>query len=572
MVTIKTNKRIALATKLAMGFGVLILILASVTVGIFFATDKVKERALHAQQESSVFAIRAKDMKIHVVQVQQFLSDISATRALDGYDDGFDKAEQHAQEFVTDLNTFQEMFSREGDHDALREMEKIGRAFSVYYQTGKQMAKAYVSGGPAEGNQLMAKFDEGATELVAMLNPFVDAQVTELGDSMSTICASAQALLTGSLLAGVGSLFVGVIVAVVIIRSITRPVGRVIESLSAGAEQTSSAAGQVSSGAQSLAQGASEQAAAVEETTSSLEEMTSMIKQNADNAGQAKKLASQAQSATDNGLAAMSKMAKAIDEIKSSSDETATVMKTIDEIAFQTNLLALNAAVEAARAGDAGKGFAVVAEEVRNLARRSAEASKKTATMIEEAVKNADNGVQISQEVSKALEDIASGNRSVNDLVAEIAAASSEQARGIEQINTAVSQMDQVTQSNAANAEESSAAAEELSSQSETINEIVRELAALIEGSSKINQFGGHFGHTGVKHQHHSAGGQTPEAKKSAKPWRGKSEGKSSAYWPQLEFGSEGADRRGGASTTEQNRAKPEAVIPMVPGKSMEEF
>ena len=89
--------------------------------------------------------------------------------------------------------------------------------------------------------------------------------------------------------------------------------------------------------------------------------------------------------------------------------------------------------------------------------------------------------------------------------MAEIAAASNEQARGIEQINTAVSQMDQVTQANAANAEESAAASEELSSQSETMNEIVRELVALIEGSNKIHQFGSHLRHHSVMHQDHAA-------------------------------------------------------------------
>jgi methyl-accepting chemotaxis protein len=212
--------------------------------------------------------------------------------------------------------------------------------------------------------------------------------------------------------------------------------------------------------------------------------MSSMTKQNADNAQQANALAAEARKAAQGGAESMHRMSKAIDDIQKSSDQTAKIIKVIDEIAFQTNLLALNAAVEAARAGEAGKGFAVVAEEVRNLAMRSAEAAKNTANMIEESVKNSKNGVEISNEVSKALDEIVAGITKTTDLVGEIAAASSEQAQGIDQVNTAVAQMDKVTQQNAANAEESASASEELSAQAETMQGIVDELVALVEGAS----------------------------------------------------------------------------------------
>ena len=275
---------------------------------------------------------------------------------------------------------------------------------------------------------------------------------------------------------------------VLVTLSIVKPIKRIVQNLTEGADQVSSASGQVSSASQSLAEGATEQAAGLEETSSSLEEMSSMTKQNADNAQQANSLASQARKAADNGTESMTRMNAAIQEIQKSSDETAKIIKVIDEIAFQTNLLALNAAVEAARAGEAGKGFAVVAEEVRNLAMRSAEAAKNTASMIEESVKNSNNGVDIATEVSKVLDEIVGGIGKTTDLVGEIAAASQEQAQGIDQVNTSVAQMDKVTQQNAANAEESASASEELSAQAEQMNTVVEELSAIVGSVNNSRQ------------------------------------------------------------------------------------
>jgi methyl-accepting chemotaxis protein len=303
-------------------------------------------------------------------------------------------------------------------------------------------------------------------------------------EEIAANASTSLGLASTTMIVGLGiAVVVSIALAVLITRSITGPIHRIIAGLTSGSEQTASAAGQVSSASQSLAEGASEQAASVEETTASVEEMTSMINQNASSATEARTLSESAKTSADKGTEAMGRMSAAIDDIKKSSDETAKIIKTIDDIAFQTNLLALNAAVEAARAGEAGKGFAVVAEEVRNLAQRSAEAARNTSDLIEQSVKNAENGVNISQEVGGALGEIAEGAGKVNDLVSEIAAACSEQAQGIDQINQAVGQMDQVTQKNAANAEESASAAEELSAQAEELSNMVGELENMVGGN-----------------------------------------------------------------------------------------
>ncbi|TVR46545.1 MAG: methyl-accepting chemotaxis protein [Planctomycetota bacterium] len=317
------------------------------------------------------------------------------------------------------------------------------------------------------------------------------------GGSLKMADQSQRGLAAANLVMVIGliaAVIIGIILAWIITKAITGPLGMVVAALRSGAEQVSSASGQVSSSSQQMAGGASEQAASLEETSASLEEMAAAIRQNADNSSAADLKAKDIASAAGSSREAMGRMIKAMGEIKSSADQTARIVKTIDEIAFQTNLLALNAAVEAARAGEAGKGFAVVAEEVRSLAQRSAEAAKNTAQLIEGSQSNTDNGVKVSEEVNQVLERIVNGITDMAGIIGEVSNASSEQSRGIDQINQAMAQMDQVTQSNAANAEESASASEELQAQAGELQSMVAQLNRLMRGGSGDSDAYAHAG------------------------------------------------------------------------------
>ncbi len=281
---------------------------------------------------------------------------------------------------------------------------------------------------------------------------------------------------------GLFTIFASMFFAVVLSRTITKPIYDIVNGLLAGAKQVSSAAGQMSSSSQHVADGASEQAAALEETSASMEEMASMTRQNADNAKQADVLMKDVLAVIGVAEQSINAMNKSMDDISTASAETSQIIKTIDEIAFQTNLLALNAAVEAARAGEAGAGFSVVAHEVRNLAMRAAEAAKNTSTLIDGTVQKVNSGKEIVVKTNDSFVEVAQSSNKIGSLVSEIAAASRDQSQGFAQINKAITEMDTVTQQNSATAEQSAAAAGEMKGQSGIMAKLVGDLQCLVDG------------------------------------------------------------------------------------------
>jgi methyl-accepting chemotaxis protein len=509
-------KNIKLAYKLVSGFAVLLLMMGGIAGITFMTAMAVKEKARHAKEESSVFAGIARQMKFDAVQIQQWLTDISATRGLDDLADGFEKADGARKSFDSGLARFREMYRRENDSTNLQKLDQLERKLQAYHEQGKTMAKAYIDAGPSAGNKIMAAFDKAAEELAAELDPFVEEQVAELDTSMESILASSDSLANRTFIATMLAIALGVLGAWFVTRSITRPVnvavatmkdiadgegdltarldasGRdeigqlaaafnqfvgkiqeVIRQAVTTADQVAAASQQLSAAGEQLSSGAQEQASSLEETAASLEEITGTVKQNADNARQANQLAAGSRDTAEKGGQVVSEAVVAMGEINKSSKKIADIITTIDEIAFQTNLLALNAAVEAARAGEQGRGFAVVAAEVRSLAQRSATAAKEIKGLIQDSVQKVQDGSELVNKSGQTLNEIVSSVKKVTDIIGEIAAASQEQSSGIDQVNKAVGQMDQVVQSNAAQTEELSSTAQSLSAQAEELQALV---------------------------------------------------------------------------------------------------
>ncbi|MFT0533727.1 methyl-accepting chemotaxis protein [Castellaniella hirudinis] len=246
-----------------------------------------------------------------------------------------------------------------------------------------------------------------------------------------------------------------------------------VSDVRGGAESIASAANQISAGNLDLSSRTEQQASSLAQTAATMEEITATVRQNADNTQQANSLAAAAAKTAADGGDMVAELVATMGEINSKSQQVADIIGVIDSIAFQTNILALNAAVEAARAGEQGRGFAVVAAEVRALAQRSASAAKEIKDLIDDSVQATSKGNDQAAHAGDTMQEIVTSINRVTDIMGEINAANREQTTGIEEINSAITQMDDVTRQNASLVEESAAAATSLQAQADHLADLV---------------------------------------------------------------------------------------------------
>jgi len=278
------------------------------------------------------------------------------------------------------------------------------------------------------------------------------------GGDLSVVLGADQAP-AGSVLASMGEMQTSLV--------------KLIDQVRGAADSIATGSSQIAAGNVDLSSRTEEQAASLQETAASMEQLTSTVKQNADNAQQASGLANSASSIAQKGNAVVGQVVATMADISASSTKIADITGLIEGIAFQTNILALNAAVEAARAGEQGRGFAVVASEVRSLAQRSSSAAKEIKDLIATSVQKIRDGSVLADDAGKTMSEVSQAVARVTDIMQEIASASEEQSRGIEQVNVAITQMDEVTQQNAALVEEATAASQSLENQGRQLTESV---------------------------------------------------------------------------------------------------
>lgn len=409
-------------------------------------------------------------------------------------------------------------------------LEDLQKSFESLGEAGREQAEAFstnssgilvslikftraVKGGNKDlAVQLLDKTLKPKLEALAkIIRDFRSEQLQQAKQGAIDTAAQTSRIIAGLVVA---SLILGMLCAVLITRSITRPLGeavRIAEAVAAGdlsgqisvrrhdevghlqralatmteqlqhliadvrqsAEQIAAASTQIASGNTDLSQRTEDQANSVQQTAATVEHLSGAVATSAQTARQAAELAMASSGAAQRGGQLMQQVVVTMGEITSSSQQIANITNVIDGIAFQTNILALNAAVEAARAGEQGRGFAVVASEVRALAQRSADAARQIKSLIAASVQRIETGGQLVGNAGASMQQIMSGAQQVTDLIAEISAAVVGQSSDIGHVNSSVSMIDQATQQNAALVEQSAAAARALQEQAARLVEAV---------------------------------------------------------------------------------------------------
>ncbi|UAC01779.1 HAMP domain-containing protein [Dactylosporangium vinaceum] len=452
-------------------------------MAVALITSSRQEDAAGRMQRSERFVALVKDAKFSAADLNGWQT-AYAFDALRGVPDAAQDSGASRKAFLASAQTFQTTVAAAAGAaptaSVQQGLQRIAALFDEFLTVDRQIAGLYRNGQAAPANALViGKEIELFQQISALLDTSASTANADFTAARRNATAAHQIGNRVIWSAGTTAAIIALVLAIVVTRSVTRPVDHVRKrlmlladgdlatpltvtgrdeiavmagalgqsmtalsavmrtiddssaSLAAAAEQMSNTSAQIATSAEESAAQAQAVATAADEVSANVrtvsaggEEMGASIREIAHSTSEAAAVAASAVQSAESANTTVSSLGE-------SSRGISEVVKVITTIAEQTNLLALNATIEAARAGDAGKGFAVVASEVKDLAQETARATEDIVRRVDAIQSGTHRAVEAIAEISTVI-------ARVNDYQTTIASAVEEQTATTAEMNRSV--------------------------------------------------------------------------------------------------------------------------------------